>query len=93
MEIIHTIKEVLASEVFVEVPKDQMNPDDSLRDAYGLDSLGFAELRVQCEDRFGITIPDDEFNPENFGTIASVVALVERRVSARQDLAKSAEKR
>jgi acyl carrier protein len=82
MDITRTIKDVLVSEVFVEVPPEKMNEADNLRHAYGLDSIGFSELRVQCEERFGITIPDDEFNVDNFSTIGSVVALVERHMAA-----------
>jgi acyl carrier protein len=49
---------------------------------YGLDSVGFLELRVQCEDRFGITISDDDFNADNFATLGGVVALVDRLLAA-----------
>jgi acyl carrier protein len=82
MNAVETIKNILASEIFVEIPPSQMNVNDSLRDVFGLDSLGFVELRVQCEDMFGITISDDDFSPENFSTISNVVALVQRLVEA-----------
>jgi acyl carrier protein len=50
----------------------------SLRNAHGVDSLGFVELRVQCEDLFGVHISDEEFVPENFRSVAEVAALVRR---------------
>lgn len=82
MGIAQTIKEVLVTEVLVEVPPSEMDENGSLRNMFGLDSLGFVELRVQCEERFGVTISDSDFTPENFSSIASVVALVERLVAA-----------
>ncbi|MEU3825514.1 acyl carrier protein [Streptomyces sp. SID486] len=78
MNVTDTIKDILVTDVFVEVPVERMRDDESLRDVYGLDSLGFVELRAQCESRFSLTIPADDFTPEHFHTIADVAALVER---------------
>jgi acyl carrier protein len=73
-----TIKNILVEELFVEVPLGQMRIDDSLRDVFGLDSVGFVELRVQVEDRFGVTVPDEDFTPETFATIGDLVELLNR---------------
>jgi acyl carrier protein len=89
MDVMETIKSILESEVLVEVSPDGMSPSDSLRDVYELDSLGFVELRVQCEERFGITISDDEFSPEHFTTVGGVVTLVERLVAEQKVDARS----
>jgi acyl carrier protein len=45
----------------------------------GLNSIVMIELVYALEDRFSITIADDEVAPENFGTIGSVAALVARK--------------
>lgn len=78
MDIEATIKRILVDDIFVAVPQSQIGQDDSLRDVLGLDSLGFVELRAQCEDVFGVTIIDDEFVPENFATVDAVTQLVSR---------------
>ncbi|MEK8107764.1 acyl carrier protein [Micromonospora sp. M12] len=78
MEIENGIRKILNSELFVEVPPEQIGLDDSLRAAYGLDSLGFVELRVQCEDMFDVRISDDDFTPENFQSVQAVADLVHR---------------
>ena len=83
MSIAQTIKNVLANEIFVEIPPDQMDEHDSMRNAFGLDSVGFVELRVRCEELFSITIPDDDFTPENFSSIHNLVAFIERLVAAK----------
>ncbi|MEV4629510.1 acyl carrier protein [Micromonospora sp. NPDC049523] len=75
-EIERTIESILVTDLFVEVPAERMTPDDRLRTDFGLDSLGFVELRVQCENTFGITITDAEFTPENFTSIRTVADLV-----------------
>jgi len=78
MNVGNTIKQILADDVFVEVPIADMDEDASLRDVYGLDSLGFVELRVQCESAFGIEIGAADFTPEHFDTVRTVAALVRR---------------
>jgi acyl carrier protein len=78
------IKDILVAELFVELPPGEVRDDDGLQDVFGLDSLGFVELRVQCEERFGVQISDDDFSPEHFSTIRDVVALVERLVAEKE---------
>ncbi|MCE7004701.1 acyl carrier protein [Kibdelosporangium philippinense] len=75
-DIERSIGSMLVTDLFVEIPEDRMTPDDRLRGDLGLDSLGFVELRVQCENTFGITISDAEFTPENFTSIRTVADLV-----------------
>ncbi|WP_305787936.1 acyl carrier protein [Symbioplanes lichenis] len=77
-EIDVVVRTILQDDLFVEVPPELMGLDDSLRASYGLDSLGFVELRVQCENRFGVHISDDDFSPENFASIRAVTDLVRR---------------
>ncbi|MFD6565086.1 acyl carrier protein [Micromonospora profundi] len=85
MEIENGIRKILNSELFVEVPPEQIGLDDSLRAGYGLDSLGFVELRVQCEDMFDVRISDEDFTPENFQSVRTVTDLVNRlRAEAQQ---------
>lgn len=81
-----TIGTILVTDLFVEVPADRMSADDRLRSDLGLDSLGFVELRVQCENTFGVTITDAEFTPENFTSIRTVADLV-RSLQARTTVA------
>jgi acyl carrier protein len=82
MDVTGSIKDILVSDIYVEVPAERMNLDDSLRDVFGLDSLGFVELRVQCQNRFGVDITNDDFTPEHFTTIRSVASLVHRLLPA-----------
>jgi acyl carrier protein len=42
----------------------------------GIDSVRMIELVYALEDRFSIKIEDEEVRPENFFSIASLVALI-----------------
>ncbi len=44
-----------------------------------LDSLAILDLVVFVEQRFGVELTADEITPGNFGSIAALAALIERR--------------
>lgn len=71
------IKHLLVSDLFVEIPEDQVDLDDGLQSVLGLDSLGFIELRLLCEKRFGVQIADADFSPDNFRSIRRLTTLIE----------------
>ncbi len=72
------LRDIMVNELFVERDIDQIQVTDSFRGDFGIDSLGFVELKTQVESAFEITIPDDDFTPENFATISSLAQLVAR---------------
>ena len=47
-------------------------------------SIGFVELRVQCEQKFNVQINDDDYTPENFTSIRLLANLIDRLQSARK---------
>jgi acyl carrier protein len=79
-----TIKHLFVSDLFVEIPEDQISLDDGLQSVLGLDSLGFIELRLLCEQRFGIQIADPDFSPDNFRSIRRLTTLIEGLLAARR---------
>ena len=46
--------------------------------AAGLTSMAAVKLMLALEAEFGIAIPDPDLTPENFATLDTIVALVER---------------
>ena len=76
------VRDILIEDLFVELEKDKILPLHHFRRDLGIDSLGFVELREQVEKRFGITISDDDFTPENFATISSLISLINRCCSS-----------
>lgn len=72
------IKEILIQDLFVAGPKETISATASLRDHFGVDSIGFVELRSRIEKQFGIGIAEADFTPENFANIATVTGLINR---------------
>ena len=54
---------------------DTLGPDEPLLNG-ALDSTDVLRLVVFVEDRYGITIADDELIPENFATVRALAALL-----------------
>ena len=47
-----------------------------------IDSMGLLRLVSWLEDQYGVSIPDEEIVPSNFGTIAGIDELVQSKRSA-----------
>ncbi|WP_338867789.1 acyl carrier protein [Myxococcus stipitatus] len=75
-ELTENLKKILINNLFVELPPEQIGMDDGLQSVIGLDSVGFLELRVLCEDQFKVRISDADFNTENFRTLNQLVSLI-----------------
>ena len=75
-ELTSALKKILVSNLFVEIPEDQIGLDDGLQSVVGLDSVGFLELRVLCEDKFKVQISDEDFSTDNFRTLGRIASLI-----------------
>ena len=53
--------------------------EDSLLDAGIIDSLGILDLVTFLEESLGVLAEDDDLNPENFDSIATLVQFVESK--------------
>ncbi|GHF18058.1 MULTISPECIES: acyl carrier protein [Streptomyces] len=82
MTIADIIKDILVTKLYVESSPDEIALDDHFHRDLGVDSLGFVELRYQVEEKFGISVSDDDFNPENFMSIGTLVAYIEKAQTA-----------
>jgi len=63
----------------VEVP----SPDTDLLATGRLDSVGFVELLVQLEKRFGLRVELDDVEVEHFRSLAAIAAFIADRQAAR----------
>ena len=82
-DIIATLRRLLVNDLYVELAEDQIGLDDGLQNVVGLDSIGFSELRILCERKFGVEISDEEYSPENFSSVRKIATLVERLQAAK----------
>ena len=73
------IHEFLVNEVFYDREVKDLKSDDPLIERGLLDSLSILKTVSFCEERFGITIPDDEVLPDHFESVRAIAALVDRR--------------
>ena len=56
--------------------------DSSLLDSGIIDSTGVLELIAFVEDKFGISVADDEMIPENLDSIENLAKFISRRQPA-----------
>jgi acyl carrier protein len=83
-DIIAALRRIIVNDLFVEIAEEQIGLDDGLRTVIGLDSVGFVELRVICEQKFNIEINDEDYTPENFTSIRLLANLIDRLQAQRK---------
>ncbi|MGJ8521685.1 Acyl carrier protein [Carnimonas sp. R-84981] len=64
--IIDRIKEIITERIGLDIEREDITDDSGLASMVGLDSIGFIELRFQCEEEFNIKVEDKDFSPANF---------------------------
>ena len=69
------IKNLLVEEL--RITPDDIIPEAELANDLGINSLELADLILLCEEKFGITIDDDDLH--TFITIGDVVAYLEKK--------------
>jgi acyl carrier protein len=57
----------------------EIDPNENLLSKGIIDSHGVMELVGFLEERFGITVADEDLSPENFESVASIDAFVARK--------------
>ena len=56
------------------IPADSVQLDKSFSDDLDVDSLSMVEVVVEAEEKFGVTIPDDEV--KNLKTVGDAVTFI-----------------
>jgi len=56
-----------------------LGDSDSLTARGILDSTGALELALHLEERYGVTVQDEELHPDNLDSIDRIAAFVERK--------------
>lgn len=64
----------------LEIHRDQLTDDAHLRDDLGADSLDEIQITMALEEKFHLTIPDDQ--AENARTVGAIFDLLEEHLSA-----------
>ena len=61
------------------IPTDDIQLEKSFTDDLDVDSLSMVEVVVAAEERFGVSIPDDDV--KNLKTVGDAVTYIERSVA------------
>jgi len=73
------LKKILADDLFVEIPMDEMKDTDSLTTDIGIDSVGQIEFVSLIEERYGLKI-DIKQAAADFKTIESTADYVWKKL-------------
>ncbi len=77
-----TLRDFIMNELHWNGERELLTPDYPLIENQVLDSLGLFTLVTFVEEQFGIEVGDEELVPENFGTLAALAGLIERKRGA-----------
>ena len=79
MSVTKEVGDFISSELSVGRGFAAPAPDDDLLAKGVVDSHGLMELVGFIEERYGITVRDEDLTPENFGTLVSIEEYVHSR--------------
>jgi len=77
LDVVQEIHDYIAAEFTPE--RGSLAPDENLLAQGIIDSMGILKLVTFLEERFGIEAIDDDLVPENFASIETLAAFVERK--------------
>ena len=81
MDVTSQVREVLRDVLSLGARADALRPDSALLGAIPeLDSMAVASVIAALEDRFGMTVDDDEISGANFATLGALVDFVAAKV-------------
>jgi acyl carrier protein len=73
------IREFIQNEIIQQVLDKPLEDNDQLVESGIVDSLGIMSLLSFLEDKFSVQIPSEDLNPENFASVTTIAALIERQ--------------
>lgn len=85
MDVETSVREFLQGQGVLIPGTDAVAADESLLDSGLLDSAGIFQLVAFLEERFRLTISDEDIVPDNFDSINAVVAFVNAQSETRGD--------
>ena len=83
MNVAEDIKTMLADVLSLGARKSQLNESTPLLGSIPeLDSMAVVNVITAMEDRFGISVEDDEISADTFATLGSLVAFVKQKLDS-----------
>ncbi len=83
MNVAEDIKTMLADVLSLGARKSQLNESTRLLGSIPeLDSMAVINVITAMEDRFGISVSDDEISADTFATLGSLVGFVQEKLNS-----------
>lgn len=79
------LRQFLAENFILDDEGMSLDGDESLTQAGVLDSMGVLELIMFIEERFGVSVPDQDTLPENLDSVNRITRYVTARLGAEAD--------
>lgn len=79
MSVSADIEQFILSELTQGRGITEIDPQENLLSKGIVDSHGVMELVGFLEERYGISVADEDLSPENFESVASIEAFVQRK--------------
>ncbi len=73
------IRDFIENDIIQHALDKPLADHDQLVESGIVDSLAIMSLLIFLEEKFSIQIPSEDLNPENFATVSTLTALVERQ--------------
>jgi acyl carrier protein len=73
------LKQFIVENFLLSRDASLLRDSDSLTEQGILDSTGALELVTHLEERYGVTVQDDELHPDNLDSIDKIAAFIERK--------------
>ena len=73
------LKQFIVENFLLSRDASLLRDSDSLTEQGILDSTGALELVTHLEERYGVTVQDEELHPDNLDSIDKIAAFIERK--------------
>jgi acyl carrier protein len=79
-DVVSEVREYICGTMLIGLSDQSIEADESLVQRGVVDSTGVLELVEYLQDRFGISVRDDEITTSNLDTLNSISAFVQRKL-------------
>jgi acyl carrier protein len=79
MEILRDLENFMVTEIIARIGRKSLSPDENLLEQGLIDSFGLMKLITFIEEKYVITVLDEEIVPENFQQLSCIANLIERK--------------
>lgn len=80
-QVIEDVRSFICGTMLIEIPDQTIDPNESLVQRGVIDSTGVLELVGFLEQRYGITVADDEITTDNLDSLSAIAAYLRSKLA------------